>query len=117
MYHHGRYKKATAFLLLLVSLHVAVHSLMLSRQLFEPLQEELTTSLTCSMSAGEDETEPGSGDFKPPKHSFIDYASYFCPERLVPIYQPAESRLIFAEPFRAPPQVYQDIFVPPQNFA
>lgn len=104
-------------LLLLITLHVTMHSLVLTRLAFEPLQEEIATSHICSLSTEGDAAEPGPDDFKPPKHSFVDYTTFFCPDRLVPLYQPSESRLVFAEPFRSPPQVYREIFVPPQNRA
>lgn len=117
MHRHGNLNKTSALLLLLITLHVTVHSLVLTRLAFEPLQEEIATSHICSVSAGESDAEPGPEDYKPPKHSFVDYTTFFCPDRLMPLYQPSESRLHAAEPFRAPPQVYRDIFVPPQNRA
>jgi hypothetical protein len=115
MHLHGRLKKANALLLLIVTLHVTGYSLMLTGQIFAPLQEQITFCSSTSFEA--DDSQTGSDDFKPPKHSFIDYTSYFCPDRLVPIYRPSESRLFFSEPFRLPPQVYPEIFVPPQNIA
>lgn len=117
MHRHGNLNKTSALLLLIITLHVTVHSLVLTRLAFEPLQEEIATSHICSMSAEESDAEPGPEDFKPPKHSFVDYTTFFCPDRLVPIYQPSESRLHVAEPFRAPLHVYREIFVPPQNRA
>ena len=117
MHRHGNLNKTSALLLLLITLHMTVHSLVLTRLAFEPLQEEIATAHICSLSTEGDTTEPGPDDFKPPKHSFVDYTTFFCPDRLVPIYQPSESRLFIAEPFRAPPQVFREIFVPPQNRA
>lgn len=115
MYLRGRLKKANALLLLIITLHVTGYSLMLTGQIFAPLQEQITFSSSASFEA--DDSQTGIDDFKPPKHSFIDYTTYFCPDRLVPIYQPSESLLLFSEPFRIPPQVYPEIFVPPQNIA
>lgn len=117
MSRHGNLNKTSALLLLLIMLHVTVHSLVLTRLAFEPLQQELTASQTCTLSADDSDTEPGLEDFKPPKHSFVDYTTFFCPDRLLPIYQPDESRLFVAEPFRPPPVVFREIFVPPQNRA
>ncbi|AAR35680.1 hypothetical protein KIP69_11155 [Geobacter sulfurreducens] len=115
MYRHGCLKRAKALLLLIVALHVTGYSLMLRDQAFAPLQEQIT--FCCSANIEADDAQTDIDDFKPPKHSFIDYTTYFCPSRLVPIYQPSESRLVFAEPFRLPPQVYPEISVPPQNVA
>lgn len=115
MHLRGRLKKANALLLLIITLHVTGYSLMLTGQIFAPIQEQITFSSSTSLEA--DDSQTGIDDFKPPKQSFIDYTTYFCPDRLVPIYQPCESRLIFSEPFRVTPQVYPEISVPPQNFA
>ncbi|ANA39929.1 MULTISPECIES: hypothetical protein [Geobacter] len=115
MYRHGCQKRAKALLLLIVILHVAGCSLMLTGQAFAPLQEQI--AFCCSANIEADGAQADIDDFKPPKHSFIDYTTYFCPSGLVPIYQPSESRLLFAEPFRLPPQVYPEISVPPQNIA
>ena len=117
MHRHDNLNRTGALLLLLITLHVTMHSLVLTRLAFEPLQEEIATSHICSISAEENDTEPENDDFKPPKYLFVDYTTFFCPDRLVPLYRPNESRMVFAEPFRAPPQVYREIFVPPQNHA
>jgi hypothetical protein len=108
-------KPMQALILLFLFVHLAAHSLLLPRQAFVSLQEEM--SPVCSVSAADVNGVPESDDFKPPKSSFVDYASYFSPETLVPIYLPRESRLCSIYSFRAPPPVYSEIVVPPQNAA
>lgn len=56
-------------------------------------------------------------DFKPPKHSFINYEAFFGNNILVLAYHPLIANLIFYDAFQLPPEVYPDIFVPPQNIA
>jgi len=115
MHRHRNLNKTSALLLLLITLHVTVHSLVLTRLAFEPIQEEIATAHICSPSTDGSDDNPVHGDFKPPKHSFVDYSTFFCPDCLVPIYHPSEARLFVTELFRAPPQVFREIFVPPQN--
>lgn len=115
MHYFRNLKKILALLLVIITLHVTAHSLLHPRQLFEPLQERLTFAF--SICAEDDCADQDSGDFKPPKHSFVDYTGYFGPELLLADYLPLVTDLTFLEPFRTMPQVYLDIPVPPPNFA
>lgn len=115
MHRHRSLRKLKTFLLLLITLHVVVHTVIFTSQSPEPFKEQI--SLTCSVIAEEDGAEQNSGDFKPPKHSFIDYATYFSAGSMTPVYLPHEGRFSFAAPFVIPQKVYLDIFAPPQNLA
>lgn len=115
MRHFRNLKKTLACLLVLMTLHLSVHALLHPGQVFEPLQERL--SFAFSICAEDDCADHELGDFKPPKHSFVDYTGYFCPELLLADYLPLVTDLSFYEPFRTMPQVYLDIPVPPPNFA
>ncbi|MHB8121174.1 MAG: hypothetical protein ACYDG4_03380 [Desulfuromonadaceae bacterium] len=64
---------------------------------------------------GDNQTQ--DGDCKPPKHSFIDYSTYFSPKSFIPAYNPIVSAFLPHEPFRAHPQVYLEINVPPDSLA
>lgn len=114
MHRHRSLRKLKTFLLLLITLHVVVHTVIFTSQSPEPFKEQI--SLTCSVIAEEDGAEQNSGDFKPPKHSFIDYTSYFAGS-MTPAYLPHEGCFSFADPFTILPKVYLDIFAPPQNLA
>ena len=56
-------------------------------------------------------------DFKPPKHSFINYETFFGNAAVVLIYNPLISDLLFYQTLKTLPEVYPDIFIPPQNIA
>ena len=56
-------------------------------------------------------------DFKPPKNSFINYESFFGNSPLVIAYNPLITGLYFYQTLKAAPEVYSDIFIPPQNIA
>jgi hypothetical protein len=112
----GGHTTMQALVLLFLVMHLAAHSLVFPRQAFVSLQEDM--SPVCAISAADEAGVPAADDFKPPKHSFVDYTSYFCPDRLVPLYLPREALLCAVDSFRAPPPaVYFEIFVPPQNLA
>lgn len=97
-------------------MHLAAFSMVLPRQAFVSLQEDM--SPVCSISAADEAGVPDADDFKPPKNSFVDYSTYFCPDRLLPAHLPREAVLCAVDWFRAPPSaVYFEIFVPPQNLA
>lgn len=115
MYPLGSLKKIQTFLLLFITLHMTVHTFTLALPLFDPLKAAV--SAACTLSTEENDTGESCDDFKPPKHSFIDYASYFSSGTLTLAYLPHEERLSFADPFSTPPKVYFDIFTPPQNLA
>ena len=104
-------RKPLSLLLLFITLNVTVHSLWHPGQVFEHLHQG--SESTCSLST---EEEKQSGDFKPPKHSFIDYTSYLCSGVLLPDYLPLVFDLAFTEPFSWVPQVFLEIHVPPPDF-
>lgn len=106
----------SALLLLVLTVHILTHSLLKPKHELNSLQEQTvcTASLvTTDSSVGETRL----GDFKPPKHSFIDYSTYFYPNNFLPAYNPVVSRLLIHEPFQPLQKVYLDISVPPDNLA
>ena len=52
-------------------------------------------------------------DFKPPKHSFIDYTSFFGGIVAVPAYQPVIAFMSMVSDFQFLPTIYTEIPVPP----
>ena len=106
----------SALLLLVLTVYIVAHSLLLPKHELSSLQEQVVcmTSLTTGID-GNGETH--LGDFKPPKHSFIDYSTFFAPNNFLPAYNPVVSRLLPHEPFQALQKVYLDISVPPDNLA
>ena len=101
--------------MIMVTLIVTTSNYALKKQLIEPLQD--AASQTMFSISGNEEGDQGPDDHKPPKCSFINYDSFFADTGVVPAYIPVVADLIFYEAFQAPPDVYQDIFVPPQNLA
>jgi len=63
----------------------------------------------------ENDIEHGLKDFKPPKHSFINYETFFGNNTLVLPYLPLIANLKYYHSLQTPPEFYPDIFVPPQN--
>jgi hypothetical protein len=106
----------SALLLLVLTVHILAHSLLLPKHELVSLQEQ--TVCTASLTTGIDgDGETRLGDFKPPKHSFIDYSIFFVSSNFLPAYNPVVSRLLPHKPFQALQNVYLDISVPPDNLA
>ena len=105
----------SALLLLILTLHVLAHSLVLPKLEFISLQGQ--TVCTAPLTANDSDEQTHTGDFKPPKHSFVDYATFFSPKHFIPAYNPSASRLTAYEPFQAEQQVYLKIIVPPDSLA
>ena len=105
--------KFSALLLLTLTLHVLAHSLVLPKLEFTSLQGQ--TACTAPLTANDSVEQTHTGDFKPPKHSFVDYSTFFSPKHFIPAYNPSASTLPLYEPFQAQPQVYLEIIVPPDS--
>ncbi len=103
----------SAFLLLTLTLHVLAHSLVLPKLEFNSLQGQAVCSAL--LTADDSDKQTHMGDFKPPKHSFVDYSTFFSPKHFIPAYNPSASTLPVYEPFQAQPQVYLEIIVPPDS--
>lgn len=104
--------KVAPLLLLILFLHVLAHNLTLPKLELASLQEKTVCTSSITANGTDEET---LGDFKPPKHSFIDYSTFFAPKNFLPAYNPILSKLLAHEPFQALPNVYLDINVPPNN--
>ncbi len=105
----------SALLLLALTLHVLAHSLVLPKLELVSLQGQAVCTAPLMTDVSEEQTH--TGDFKPPKHSFVDYATFFSPKQFIPAYNPGASTLPLYEPFLAQPQVYLEIIVPPDSLA
>lgn len=103
--------RISALLLLLLTLHTLACSVVLPK--FEAVSFQEQISCSASISAYDGDERTSEGDCKPPKHSFIDYASYLTPSHLLPAYRPAVSKLLTHEPLQSSPQVFLEIVVPP----
>jgi len=57
---------------------------------------------------------PDVQDFKPPKHSFVDYTDFLLISSIQPPALLASARHTGVEASGAPPDVYPDIFIPPE---
>ena len=107
------FKKAVAFLVMLITVISSASGINFKNEVLTPLEESISTVAFISASDG----ECGNEDFKPPKNSFVDYAALFSPAGFFSEYQPSIQNLASSEPFQFIPEVYLDIFVPPQNLA
>jgi hypothetical protein len=106
----------SALLLLVLTVYIVAHGLLLPKHYLISLQEQAVCSVSLDTDSGGD-AETCLGDFKPPKHSFIDYSTFFAPNNILPAYNPVVSRLLPHEPFQAIQNVYLDICVPPDIIA
>ena len=105
----------SALLLLVLTLHTLAYSLVLPRLELASFQAQSVCADSLTDSGSEEQKR--LGDCKPPKHSFIDYSSFFSPNGFLPAYNPEISRLLVYEPFQTLPTVYLEINVPPDNLA
>lgn len=106
----------SALLLLVLTVHIVAQSLLVPNHELNSLQEQAICTASLAVDNNGD-AETGPGDCKPPKHSFIDYSSFFSPNRLLLAYNPEMSRLLVHESFQALPAIYLEITVPPDNHA
>jgi hypothetical protein len=101
--------------MLVVTLFMVTNGYFLPKAELTSIQDYYSTTATLENDDAVD--NPDADDFKPPKHSFIDYSNFFYPNNFLPAYNPAVSRLLSHEPFQAAPQVYLEINVPPDSLA
>ena len=101
--------------MLVVTLLMVTHGYFLPKAELTSIQDDYFT--TATLENDEAGNNSGEDDFKPPKHSFIDYSNFFYPNNFLPAYNPAVSRLLSHEPFQTMPQVYLEINVPPDSLA
>jgi len=107
------YKKAVAFLVILITVVSSASGIYFKNEVLTPLEENLSAvALLCAS-----DEENGNTDFKPPKNSYVDYAAICSIDRVFSEYLPSIQNLAASEPFQFIPEVYLDIFVPPQNQA
>lgn len=112
---HLTFTRFSALLMLVVTINVVVNSVVPTMSTLVVLQKQIV-SMT-SLDAIDYDFSTGSGACKPPKHSYIDYTTFFSPKSFLPSYSPDVSKLLAYEPFLAKSQVYFEIFVPPDNQA
>ena len=110
----------SVLLLCVLTLHIVSHSLILPGHQFNHFQSTMseqingTDSLTSDDSYGLSELSI-DGDWKPPKHSFIDYSTFLSPTCVLHAYNPYVASLPAYEPYQAQPRVFLEIVVPPDH--
>jgi len=100
-----------AFILLVLTLYAQTRSFVLPKTNSLVFQEQQVC--TAALIACDSFVQMYEGDFKPPKHSFIDYSTFFSSKQLVPDYNPNVFLLLAYEPFQEQPEVFLEISVPP----
>lgn len=101
--------------MLIITVFTVTHGFYLSKSELVSVQDDFSRIAT--IESDEKGSYSGEEDYKPPKHSFIDYSSIFPFQNLTPSYNPRLARLNPFEPFQAIPQVFQEIIVPPDSLA
>ena len=110
----------SVLLLCMLSLHILSHSLILPGYLFNHFQTAMSEQVNGTDSLTSDDSYASSelssdGDWKPPKHSFIDYSTFLSPNILLHSYVPFLSSLLAYERHQAQPLVFLEIVVPPDH--
>ena len=105
----------SAVLLLVLTLHLLAYGFVLPKFELSSLQMHVDSS--ASLISADAEEHARVRDFKPPKHSFIDYSTFFSPKKLSLSYNPYVSQLPVYEQLQALPQVYLEINVPPDSLS
>lgn len=105
-------KRYLASIVILVSLVFHGSGIYFHNDVLKPLEE---VSSDVAMLIASDEDCWGIADFKPPKSSFTDYAAACSIDGLLSDYVPSIADHEVGEVFQFLPEVYLDIFVPPQN--
>lgn len=106
-----------AFLLCVVIMHTMSNSLLLPGVEFKNLQTSLSEQMdpVGSITSYDSPDFGADGDYKPPKHSFIDYSAFLSPQFPLHSYLPIISTLTPHERLQAPPEVFLEIDVPPDH--
>lgn len=104
-------------LLCILSLHTLSNSLILPGYEFHGFQAAMSEQVngTDSLTADDSYELSSDGDWKPPKHSFIDYSTFLSPTLAYHRYVPHFSKLLAYQRYQAQPQVFLDIVVPPDH--
>jgi hypothetical protein len=108
-------KKILALVMTMVILTVSASNYAFKEQITEQLQE--ITTHHDSFTSDDEDAQCGFKDFKPPKHSFTNYDTFFTGGASLLNYSPEISFRTFYSPLRTPPEFYPEIVVPPQNLA
>jgi hypothetical protein len=104
-----------ALILLVLTFHTFTSSVALPKYGLDSVQAQIVVSEANLANASDEQTH--LRDFKPPKHSFVDYTTYFSPKHASPGYNPETFKLSMHEPLLMYPEVYLEIHVPPDNLA
>lgn len=104
-------------LLCMLILHTLGHSLILPGVEFKQFQTAVSEHVngTDSLTADDGLELSSDGDWKPPKHSFLDYSTFLSPSCLMHAYTPVVTPLLPYERYQAQPKVYLEIVVPPDH--
>lgn len=106
------FKRYLASVVILVTLISNGSGIYFHNDVLKPLEE--VSSAVAILMASDDDCR-GNADFKPPKSSYTDYAAIFNIDGLLSGYVPSIADHEPREVFQFLPEVYLDIFVPPQN--
>ncbi len=66
---------------------------------------------------GQPTTTADSENFKPPKQSFVDYNDFLLAGAILPLVALSETRWEVGNRSGFPPEIYLDIFIPPDRTA
>lgn len=105
-------RKIVASVMLVLTLNVMMIGFAPGGVSVKSFMAGISQTLGFESTAG-DVTLDDLADFKPPKHSFIDYTSFFGGIVAVPAYQPVIALMSMISDFQFLPTIYTEIPVPP----
>lgn len=105
----------TAVTMVVVILTATVSGFALKKQLLEPFQD--TVSHKVFIESDENDSENTMDDDRKPRIYQLEHLATWSGSCTTPLYLPPVAMLLSHEPYRTLPEVYPEIFVPPQNLA
>lgn len=107
--------KFIAFAMVVVTLTSALSGFALKKELLEPFRD--TVSHKAFIQSDDEAAENNMDDDHKPRIYVLDHFSTWPDSCNIPSYSPLITSLDFYEPFRMMPEVYLEIFVPPESLA
>lgn len=108
-------RKFISFAMVVVILTATASGLALKKQLLEPFQDSVSHKVF--IMSDDENTEQGLDDDHKPRIYSLDHFATWGGSSLLPPYSPLIATLFFREPYRVLPEVYPEIFIPPEGLA
>jgi hypothetical protein len=112
MFINTSHKKIAAVLMMLIVFVIIMKSTSFAKEMSVSSGTNISQALYQADPV--DTAKTAMGDFKPPKHSFVDYDFFFSCSTFIPLNPPHDSLLVIPLDTQAVPGAWLDIFIPPK---